>query len=276
MQRIHALVPFLLSALLLGPRLHAQVPAGKQLQKASESTVTEPKTGIAFPTWIASLGTGTKHELTGVGARTKTIFGIKVYAVGFYIDARRAAKLLVEYKDRKDRRIEKDKRFAQALLQDDFGKSLRLVMARNVDAEDMREAFEDILEPRIKSRARDKEDRKGMQALQTFRSYFKEDPKKGDELIFTWEPGGRLYTRITGKDMPVIESPTLCWALFDAYLGNDPVIEKARVAFLRGVPPLLQKYVGEGKARKEPGVQVEPQGGEPDQAGAGGRGGGGR
>jgi len=269
---IRSLSLFLGALLLLAPRLAPQ-EAGKRLQKASETTVTEPKTGVAFPTWIASLGSGTKHELTGVGARTRTIFGIKVYAMGFYIDARRASRLLVQYKDRKDRRIEKDKRFAAELLRDDFGKSLRLVMARDVDAEDMREAFEDVLAPRIKSRARDKEDRKGMEALQTFRGYFKEDPKKGDELVFTWEPGGKLYTRITGKDMPVIESPTLCWALFDAYLGNDPVSEKARAAFIRGVPELLRKYAKEGAG---PDVKVQPQGGDAGEAGGEQRGGGGR
>jgi hypothetical protein len=62
---------------------------------------------------------------------------------------------------------------------------------------------------------------------------------KGSELVFTWLPGGTLKSTIEGKPAADIQSPALCWALFDVYLGKDPISGGGKKTVVARVPQIL-------------------------------------
>ena len=117
---------------------------------------------------------------------------------------------------------------------------LRLVMTRNVGADDMASAFDDALRPRVEEAASSMNMPGGVQALETFRGYFNVgEMTEGSELLFTCSPEGTLRTRIKGTAAPDIRSRALCWALFDVYLGEDPISKDGKKGVVLGFPNLL-------------------------------------
>jgi Chalcone isomerase like len=232
----------------------AQQPAVKAQAKKAP-TVKESASGLTFPTWI-TVGAKDKpstHALVGLGIRKKTIFRVKVYAFGFYIDVNAAQAQLKPYMAKSTKKLLKDRTFDRALTSDKFGKTLRLVMARDVDADDMEEAFEDALKPRIKQflkKATEADRGKGTAALKKFQAYFTKELEKKHELIFTWLPGGNLYTTIQGKKFPVIKNEALCWALFDVYLGDDPISDDGKETIVKALPKVMKQAKQSGAANK--------------------------
>lgn len=213
------------------------------------ATVKEPETDVRFPV-LLKIDDKTQHDLMGVGVRVKTKFFLdfNVYAMGFYVDSKPAVEALRESaKDLKASKLEKDKKFREALLADTFGKTMRLVMVRDVDADTMAEAFEDSLWPRMDKRVVNKEDRDkeakdraaAKKALETFRDFFEKEAEEDQVMDFTWLPGGELYATIDGKRHPVVKNQTLAWALFDVYLGADPIDDDAKEDFFEGLHELL-------------------------------------
>lgn len=200
--------------------------------------VKEPETGILFPSFLeAPQGERTvRQDLLGVGAREKTIFKVNVYAMGLYVDLAAALPVLKQAVGARTlKEAKKDKAFHDAFLNDDFGKSLRWVMARDVGGEDIAEAFRDSLEPRIKAAQLDAAQRQSAEtAVRTLRGYFTSELTEGTELKFHWEPGGRLHVSVGGVPKGVITNLALCRALFDVYLGADPISSTAKTRFLEG------------------------------------------
>lgn len=200
--------------------------------------VKEPETGILFASFLqAPLGERrVRQDLLGVGVREKTIFKVNVYAMGLYVDLAGALPVLKQaVGTRTLKEVKKDKAFHDAFLQDDFGKTLRWVMARDVGGEDIAEAFRDSLEPRIKAAKLDAAQRQSAEtAVRTLRGYFTTELTEGTELIFHWEPGGRLHVLVAGAPKGVITNLALCRALFDVYLGADPISSTAKTRFLEG------------------------------------------
>lgn len=209
------------------------------------STVLEPRSEVAFPTSLPVPGSEDVQVLTGMGLRTKTIFSVKVYAFGLYVDADGARERLARWKGKDAETLMDDERFYAALLEREFAMTLRLVMCRGVGGEDMRDAFENALRPRVKA-AKEREMFGGNKALNEFRTFFSEDKlEKGVELIFRATPEGRLATFIDGEAQPVIENKALCWALFDVYLGRSPVEKQGKRRLVARFPALL---VGGGES----------------------------
>jgi chalcone isomerase-like protein len=218
-------------------------------------TVKEPSSGLPFPTWlmVGPKGKRAQHALSGLGIRKKTIFRVKVYAYGLYIDVDAARAHMKPFMSKTTKQLLKDRNFDRALASDKFGKSLRLVMARDVDADDMEEAFEDALKPRMKrylKKASDEDRANGTAALKKFQGYFTKELEKKHELIFTWLPGGYLHTTIQGKKMPVIQDVALVWALFDVYLGEDPISDDGKENIVKALPKVLK----EAKQRRSGGA----------------------
>lgn len=253
-------LPLLLLPVLSLPLLAQETPRTQKdwAEAGMRKTVTEPRSGIQFPVVLPAAGTKNKHLLVGAGLRTKTIFGIKVYAMGFYLDPDRAGSELVQFKQTNSKRLAKDGMFYKKLMDAKLDKSIRLVMARDVDAEDMREAFDDSLRPAVRKVASGAEQEGGMEALKKFRSLFKEELRKGDELVFSMV-GGVLYTTHNRRELGPIQSPTLGRALFEIYLGQDPVSSKARKNFYAGLPQFFER-VQEYRRLKNAGVQSETGG----------------
>ena len=217
----------------------ALLPALAPATQESAPLVKEKRSKVEFAAWGPAPGTKEVHTLVGVGLRTKTVFKVKVYAFGLYVHGPSAREKLAAWKGKSAEELQGDASFYQALLKGDFGKSLRLVLVRDVDGEDMREAFEDSLAPRVKAAKKDGL-LGGAEALETFRGFFDEgELSKKSEIIFTAYPGGRLITIVNGEVRPEIENEALARALFDIYLGSDPIHEKAKKTLIERFPAVL-------------------------------------
>jgi len=212
--------------------------------------------------------------LTGTGVREKFFFD--VYTVGLYLDPLRVHHELADFRGDDGKALSKNARVYTALVADSLPKLLRLEMNRDVDAEDMREAFQDSLASRIKKLATTEAERAaGMQGLETFKALFgtrtrqegartvtvnMKELREKAVLLFAFSPGGVLDVTIsqTAKSGSTtssysfterIESPLLCAALLDVYLGRDPVVGSAKKAFAKGLPEVFAR----GKALADAG-----------------------
>lgn len=54
--------------------------------------------------------------------------------------------------------------------------------------------------------------------------------KKGTLLTFTKQGSGTMTARANGQELLTVESPKLCQAVFDLYLGDQPVSKESRQA----------------------------------------------
>ena len=204
---------------------------------SAQQTVNEPSSGVPFP---LRLTTPSGDEiLMGTGLRTKTFLAVKVYAFGLYVDSAAARQELASFAGKDLKTLQKDQAFYDALIKLTFPMTLRLVMTRNVDGETMASAFEESLGPRVQRAAAEMNMPGGEQALQTFRGYFSvEQMTKDAELLFTCA-NGTLYSRVKGEERAAIDSPALCWALFDVYLGTKPISGDGKKKVVANFPALL-------------------------------------
>ena len=202
--------------------------------------VIEASSKVSFPVRLQPPAVGATQTLTGTGIRTRTMLAVKVYAFGLYVDAPAAATALTSWAGRPARDLERDPSFYGELTKDNFAKTLRLVMTRNVDGTTMAEAFDNAVGPRVRRAAQELGMPGGEPALATFRGFFSTSKLTvGSELIFSWLPGGKLVTTIQGKTEGEIASPALCWALFDVYLGADPISPGGKRTVIARFPELL-------------------------------------
>jgi hypothetical protein len=79
----------------------------------------------------------------------------------------------------------------------------------------------------------------GEAALDRFRGFFSvERLTEGTMLQFTCS-NGTLATSIAGAAQPAIDSRALCWALFDVYLGANPISPSGKRTAIARVPDIL-------------------------------------
>ncbi len=214
------------------------VTAAPLAAQGDTATYTEPSTKIVFP--VERQAPGGAQVLTGTGVRTRTVLNVKVYAFGLYVDPAGARSDLAAFAGKTAEQLERDETFYARLLERHFPMTMRLVMARDVDGATMGEAFDGALRPRVVQAATDKSMPGGEQALDQFRGFFSvEKLTKESELVFSCSPEGRLLTSIRGAAQAEIESPALCWALFDVYLGSNPVSSSGRRSVIARFPALL-------------------------------------
>lgn len=220
----------LLAATLLAPAAVAQDMA---------DSVMHNSTKRAYPVHLQAGATDQVHTLAGIGVRTKTFLNVKVYAVGLYIDADAARVGLADWAGMEPKKLEKNKDMFRRILEMDMGMTLRLVMTRDVDGETMAEAFDKALAPRVEKAAAEMDMPGGSEALAQFRGYFGLDKVTDDsELVFSCVDG-TLYSTIKGEVAEAIESPALCWALFDVYIGEKPISSGAKKNIGKGMAAVL-------------------------------------
>lgn len=211
---------------------------------AAQQMATEPSSGVAFPLRL-SAPAGGEHVFMGTGVRTKTFLKVKVYAFGLYVDSAAAAAALAAHAGKDLKTLQKDQAFYDDLLKLQFPMTLRLVMTRNVGGDDMAEAFDGALRPRVQRAAAERNMPGGEEALTTFRGYFSVgEMTKESELLFSCTPDGTLSSRVKGEDQPAIQSPALCWALFDVYLGPNPISGDGKKNIVTNFPALLGPPTG--------------------------------
>ena len=219
----------------------AAVVARAASQARAPETVHEPESGVTFPLALTPPGSATPHWLMGTGIRQRTIFRVKVYAFGLYVDADAARTALADFAGATAEALGRDERFTRRLLDLDFRMALRLVMTRTVSGGDVADAFDEALRPRMSPTAGGADGDAAASALTTLRSYLDVDEvQRGAEILFSCGPAGRLAMTVDGVARPPIESRALCRALFDVYLGEDPIEPEGRRNFIAGFAGLLQ------------------------------------
>ena len=192
---------------------------------------------MAFPVSLTPPGDTTQHWLMGTGVRHRTIFRIKIYAFGLYVDPEGARASLSRFARLSASTLERDESFYRHLLDLNFTMTLRLVMTRTIDGNDVAEAFDDALRPRM---TRALTDSRELAVLERFRGYLEVDEvRSGTEIVFSCGPAGRLATSVGRDERPPIDSRVLCRALFDVYLGKDPISNDGKRSIIAGFPGLI-------------------------------------
>ncbi len=214
------------------PVVHGQVP--------TSGTVRESESGTPFPVVMTPPGATTSHRLMGTGIREATLFKVNVYAFGLYVDAAGARAALAAFTGRQAAVLLRDARFNRRLLDLDFGMALRLVMTRTVDGSDVADAFDDALRPRMGNEG---------PALARLRRYLGVDAvRRGTEVVFACDAAGRMTIRVGEAEQPPFASRALCRALFDVYLGEDPISRDGRRDIVAG----FAAWVAAGKRSASP------------------------
>jgi Chalcone isomerase-like len=206
------------------------------LQTPQTATVTESNTKVAFPVEL-NTPAGTQ-ALAGTGVRTRTMLQVKVYAFGLYVDPAGARTALASWRGKTANDLSHDEALYRELLKGGFPMTMRLVMTRDVGGSQMAEAFDGALAPRV-AQAATRGMPGGAEALATFRGFFTEELSKGTELLFTWAPGNKLIASIGGRKAGEIENAALAWALFDVYLGSDPISPRGKATVVARLPEVV-------------------------------------
>ena len=176
--------------------------------------------------------------LTGTGVRTRTVFKVKVYTFGLYVDADGARKALMQWRGKSAAELSADPSVYQTLLNGSFPMTVRLVMSRDVSAAQMTEAFDDALGPRV-AQAAQRDMPGGAEASARFLALFTTPLTRGTELLFTWSSDNRLVVSIGGRQVGAIDNHALAWALFDVYLGANPISPEGKRSVIARLPEVL-------------------------------------
>ncbi|KAF8060612.1 FAP2 [Scenedesmus sp. PABB004] len=260
----------------LGPARGRVAPFAAVSSGAFGAALSEPATGLAYAEEFCVLSKRHCPKLAGVGVRAKRILGLKninVYTVGLYVDGSGAKKALGKFKGSDADKLTANqaafdgaapagrgrrragaaparapaslpapprsarRRAAELVASTAFEKSLRLVISFGGLK---RATFLNALEERLKpALTKAKEPAATLKAFEglfdgvTFR--------KGTEIAFASHHKGQLVTQIDGKQVGSISSPALVKALFDIYVGPDPVSDEAKRSIGRGLAALVNE-----------------------------------
>ncbi|GHP02855.1 hypothetical protein PPROV_000161000 [Pycnococcus provasolii] len=176
--------------------------------------VKEPSTGVEFDGTVEGL------KCVGAGVRVKKIgpVRVKVYAVALYVDANGA----------------KAANDAENLMTGSYERKVVVKLVRNVKADTFWGALADALRPRMGAKAFE-----GSEASKKLKDFFHEAGKleNGSAVTLHWKKPSELCVGANGKKVS-IASKELATALFDVYLGKDPVSPPALKSFKEGIQKL--------------------------------------
>eukprot|EP00903_Cladosiphon_okamuranus_P009853 g9363.t1 len=203
----------------------------------AEADVKEKATSISFREKIKLPGGGSS-ALMGTGVRVKKIgpAGVKVYAVGLYVDEKGAAKELERHKGEDGDSLGKNEGFFARVAKSKFEKTMVLKMAREVGTEKMVSALAESVKPRMSGSSKSLDNFQDI----LLKAVGKEGAaKKGMQFGFVCKPGA-LCVSVNGKDAGTVKSGTLSSAMVDVYLGKKAVSPAARKSFAAGIAGLLE------------------------------------
>ena len=146
--------------------------------------------------------------LNGAGLRTKTIFKVKVYVAGLY--------------------LEKPTRDASQVIASETIKRVDLTFLRDLDRKQIAEAIEEGFERNSK---------KDLPALKERLDQLCKiipDVNKRDAMLITYVPGKGTTITVRAEERGTIEGKDFADALFLVWLGKDPVDHDLRKALLGG------------------------------------------
>jgi hypothetical protein len=183
---------------------------------ARAQDVVEPSTGVKFAAKNGDM------SLLGVARRTRTIFSVKVYAIGLYVTDAALAGPLAVHRSKLDQPA-----FYNDLVWGDFPKEAVLKFVRDVSTNQIRDAFRESLSGADPAR------------LQTFLGYFG-DIKVGQECVLRWTPPGTLETTMAGQVKPPITDKNFAAAIFSVWLGPKPIQEDIKKGLVSRAASLIR------------------------------------
>jgi hypothetical protein len=178
--------------------------------------VREPATGVTFPKSVGDM------SLLGVSVQRKTIFRIKVYAIGLYVADSALSGPLAVHKGKVGTAA-----FYSDLVTGDFEKEIVLKLVRGLSADQIQGAFRENIG--LVDRG----------LLSQFVSYFA-TAAAGQECVLHWAPGGILETQVAGVAKPAIGDRAFSEAVFAIWLGERPLDEKTRKGMVSRASELLE------------------------------------
>ena len=150
-------------------------------------------------------------KLTGVGLRTKVF--LNVYAVGSYLQDGAAAATAAD------------------LAKVEAARMLYLVMERTVESADFIDAFKSAVGKTYPA------DRFAAEFAQLAAAVGSKAAQKGDHVSLLYVPGTGLRVQIVGKVDVTIKSQAFAQALWEVYLGPNPIDDDLK----KGLTGLLPK-----------------------------------
>ncbi|KAK7272625.1 hypothetical protein RJT34_29344 [Clitoria ternatea] len=204
--------------------------------------VEEPATNVKFQSSSSFPGCSDSLILFGTGYREKVfaIIGVKVYAAGLYLNQSITSELNAWKGQSKDA-IQGNPSLFKTIFQSSLEKSLQIILVRDVDGKTFWDALSDAISPRITESTTADET-----ALTTFRNIFLDRPlKKGTFIILTWLSPSRLLVSVSSQGLPshldaTIESANVISALFDVFLGDNPVSPSLKASVAEGLSKVLK------------------------------------
>ena len=196
--------------------LSAALVACLSVPLAFSQEVKEPGSGVSFAEKDGS------SSLLGVSLRTRTMFKVKVYAIGLYVDDAALAGPLAAHKGKTT-----SPEFYRDLVWGDFGKHVVMKFTRDVSTSQIQGAFREVLPAANKAR------------VDAFVSYFG-DTKVGQEYVIRWAPGGVLETTVIGVAKPPIADKDFAAAVFSIWLGEKPIQDDIKKGLVSRAPALLK------------------------------------
>lgn len=214
------------SLLSVGTAAGAALGLSVVYMEANDSTHLDKTTGLSFDRQISVETSKGKvaQSLVGTGCRYKYSV-VQVYAVGLYVGADALSA------------TGSDDEVLRGVLESDSTATLFLKLNRELDVGVMVEALEDAIRSRINKHAADKQ--KANEAVDAFRNLLfgaagiKTIPKNG--TFHFVRDGDKLWVHVQGKQLGCVVSKDVVHALFDTYLGANPISPEAKAAFAKGL-----------------------------------------
>eukprot|EP00898_Chlorokybus_atmophyticus_P002665 jgi/Chlat1/339/Chrsp1S03190 len=216
-------------------------------ERSSAGKEYETHTGLSFPMEYCTLEALDSKDvecqrLSGLGVRVKKQVikkSIQEYAVGIYVDHAAALTALGEtYSSLSRAAVTRSAWLAKEVLKcDDIEKSVRLVMCdKDIKASDIKNALMKSLRMRMHGGPASE----GLLA-EFGRQFDGVQLKRGTRVHFEWRKGHRLTTMVEDREIMTIPSRDLCHALFELYMGDDPLAPEAKQKFQEALAETLTR-----------------------------------
>lgn len=196
-------------------------------------SITEPISGITFPTTIITSTSPTPLNLIGVSCRLMRQL-VQVYAVALYMEPTKTSLFKPFSKFTVQDMINTgDKIWDTITCPDKITKTFRIVVVRQVAGSHMGTGFQRALLPR----AIEYSSKHGGHTPAQVKEYVKEfcksfnkvgNMKVGSVADVVIDVDGTVKLVVDGRCVCVVKDFALAWALGDMYLGNDSVVPNFR------------------------------------------------
>ncbi len=131
--------------------------------------------------------------LNGMGIREATVFNVDVYVAGLYVPTASDS--------------------SRTLLANDVPKRLVLHFVRDVDQDDMEEAFQNGFGDAAERQARN---------IERLTNMMPEEISDGDIITFTYTPGSGLQVQVGRRTRGTIRGAAFARTFFSIWLGRNP------------------------------------------------------